>query len=108
MTNGLLDQATLDEIVRRIVEVAQPERVILFGSVARREVGPHSDVDLLVVKSGADALDPMRRIYGTLRGVGAAVDAVVVSPEDIDRYAQSHALIIKPASQEGKVVYEAA
>ena len=45
-------QAVLDEIVRRIVEVAAPEKIILFGSAARGEMGPHSDVDLLVIKSG--------------------------------------------------------
>jgi len=39
-------------VIRRIVEIAQPEKIILFGSAARGEMGPHSDVDLLVVKSG--------------------------------------------------------
>ncbi|TAK24194.1 MAG: nucleotidyltransferase domain-containing protein [Chloroflexota bacterium] len=43
----------LDDIVRRIVAVAAPDRIILFGSAARRNTGPHSDVDLLVIKSGA-------------------------------------------------------
>ncbi len=47
-----IDQAALDDIVRRIVEVDQPERIILFGSAARGEMGPDSDLDLLVIKSG--------------------------------------------------------
>lgn len=104
----MLDQKTLDDIIRRIVEVAQPEKVILFGSAARGEMGPHSDVDLLIVKKGADALELMRRIYRKLRGVGIAVDAIVVSPEDVERYKDSHALVIKPALRDGRVVYEAA
>ena len=108
MRGATLAQPVLDEIVRRIVEVAEPEQIILFGSAARGEMGPHSDVDLLVVKAGADALDLMGRIYRRLRGVGAAVDAIVVSPEDVERYRNSHALVIKPALREGKVVYEAA
>ena len=103
-----MDQPTLDEIVRRIVEVARPEKIILFGSAARGDMGPHSDVDLLIVKDGVDALDVMGRIYRNLRGVGAAVDAIVVSPRDVERYRNSHAVVIKPALQEGKVVYEAA
>ena len=45
-------EETLQEIVRRIVETAQPERIILFGSAARGEMGSHSDVDLLVIKRG--------------------------------------------------------
>jgi len=48
-----MDQVLLDEIVRRVVEVAHPDRIILFGSAARGDMGPDSDVDLLVVKSGA-------------------------------------------------------
>ena len=106
--NGQLDQATLDEIVRRVVEVAQPERVILFGSAARGEMGPHSDVDLLVIKSGADTLDLARRIHRNLFGVDAAVDIVVITPENAERYKDANGLIIKPALREGKVVYAAA
>ena len=103
----MLDQATLDDVIERIVEVAEPEKIILFGSAARGDADPNSDIDLLVIKDGADALDLMARIYGRLRGVGAAVDAIVVSPEDVERYKDSHALIIKPAVQDGIVVYEA-
>ena len=54
---GTLDPRTLDEIVRRVVEVAQPERIVLFGSAARGDMTRHSDVDLLIVKDGADALE---------------------------------------------------
>ena len=42
----------LDEIVRRIVAAVAPERIILFGSAARGSMGPDSDLDLLVIKSG--------------------------------------------------------
>ena len=100
-------QKTLDDIIRRIVEVAQPGKIILFGSAARGEMGPNSDVDLLIIKKGADALDLMAQIYRNLHGVGAAVDAIVVTPGDVERFKDSHALVIKPALREGKVVYEA-
>ena len=102
----MLDPRVLDDVVRRIVAVAQPERVILFGSAARGEMGRHSDVDLLVVKRGAHRRDLAGRIYENLYGVGAAVDVVVVTPEDVERYGNSHALVIKPALDEGRVVYE--
>lgn len=103
-----LDQAVLHEIVRRIVAVAQPEKIILFGSAVRGEMGRHSDVDLLVVKDGADRRRTAARIYRRLHGVGAAVDVIVVTPDDVERYRDSHALIIKPALHEGRVVYDAA
>lgn len=80
--------AVLAEIVRRVVEVANPDRIILFGSAARGDMGADSDIDLLIVKSGV----PHRRrlaqqIYANLFGVPVPVDIVVVTPEDIVRSA---------------------
>ena len=108
MSNHQLDRAVLDEIVRRIVEVAQPERIILFGSAAREEMSRDSDIDLLVVKDGVDRRRLAARIYRRLYGVGAAVDVIVVTPADLKRYGNSHALVVKQALREGTVVYDAA
>ena len=72
---GGVPKEVLDDVVRRIVEVAAPEKIILFGSAARGELGPNSDIDLLVIKGGE--YDPGRlaeQIYLHLRGAGAAVD----------------------------------
>ena len=57
-------------------------------------------------KEGADALDLMGRIYRKLHGAGAAVDAIVADPADVERFRDSHALVFKPALREGRVVYE--
>lgn len=100
------DQAVLAEVIRRIVESADPEEIILFGSAARGDMGRHSDLDLLIIKEGGDALDLMGRIYKRLHGVGTAVDALVVAPEDLECYKNSHALVFRPALQEGRVIYE--
>jgi len=43
----------LDEIVKRVVAVADPDKIILFGSAARGEMGPNSDLDLLIIKPWA-------------------------------------------------------
>lgn len=102
----MVNQNTLDNIIERIVDVAQPEKIILFGSTASGSTTGNSDVDLLIIKDGADSLQLMSKIYGRLRGVGAAVDAIVVSSADVERYKDSHALVIKPALQQGTVVYE--
>ena len=106
MNKEMLDQQILDDIIRRIVEVVQPEKIILFGSAARGEMNRHSDVDLLIIKECANPLELMGEIYMNLDGVGAAIDAVVVTPDDVERYKDSHAVIVKPALQEGRVVYE--
>ncbi len=75
----LPDDPVLAEIVRRLVEAYQPERIYLFGSRARGEAGPDSDYDLLIVVPD-DAPAERREgglAYRVLWGVGAAVDAVV-------------------------------
>jgi len=98
----------LIEIIRRIVEVANPDKIILFGSAARGQMGPNSDLDLLVVKSGDFHRGRLtEEIYMNLFGVGQAVDIIVVTPEDIERYKDSFAVVIYPALKEGKVVYAA-
>lgn len=102
-----IPQETLAQIIRRIVEVAKPEKIILFGSAARGEMGPHSDVDLLVIKAGANRLELTGQIYRNLHGMQEAVDIVVVTPDDVERYHNSHALVIAPALKDGKVVYAA-
>ena len=106
--NTNLTTSDVEDVVRRIVEVAQPEKIILFGSAARGEMSRHSDLDILVVKWGADHWGLSGRIRRALRGVNAAVDLVVATPENIERYKDSHPLVYKPALREGRVVYDAA
>jgi hypothetical protein len=50
----------------------------------------------------------LRRIRRALYGVKAAVDLVVASPDDVGRYKDSHALVIKPVLKDGIVAYDAA
>jgi predicted nucleotidyltransferase len=103
-----VSQEVLDQIIQRIVEVAQPEQIILFGSAVRQEMGPHSDVDLLVVKSGEfDQSRLLGDIYMNLHGVGQAVDVILVTPEQVEQYCNTHCLIIAPALREGKEIYHA-
>lgn len=103
-----MESPVLDTIIERIVEVADPERIILFGSAARGEAGPHSDLDLLVVKEGDfDRRKLVGDIYMNLIGVGQAVDVVIVTPEEVEEYGDSHALVISPALTDGREVYHA-
>ena len=105
---GAEQRPGVEEIVRRIVDVAAPEKIILFGSAARGNETPESDIDLLVVKSGVHRRELAQRIYLSLVGVGQAVDVVVVTPEDLERYRDVPGLVIAPALEEGEVVYESA
>ena len=69
----MLDQATLDDVIERIVEVAEPEKIILFGSAARGDADANSDIDLLVIKEGSGRARPHGAHLRRLRGVGAII-----------------------------------
>ena len=98
--------AVLADIVRRVVAVAKPERIVLFGSAARGTMGPNSDVDLLIVKGGRFHRGRLTEaIYRGMRGAEAAVDVVVATPEEIEQYRDDPYLIVASALREGKVVY---
>ena len=106
MSQKTITDHSLQEIIDRIVEVADPERIILFGSAARGDMDGNSDVDLLVVKGGKyDYYSLLWDIYRKLRGVDQAVDVILATPEQVEKYKNTHCLIIKPALKDGKEVY---
>ena len=97
----------LADIIHRVVEAARPDTIILFGSAARGEMGPDSDIDLLIIKSGRFNRDRVTRdVYRCLSGA-AAVDALVVTTEEVEKYGDSQFLVIYPAIRQGRVVYGA-
>lgn len=107
-STGLPDPAALETLVRRIVEVARPDRIVLFGSAARGEMGPDSDLDVLVVKSGVEHRRRLAQdIYMNLSGVGVGVDLIVLTPEDLEAQRDSVGSIVGPALDEGRVIYAA-
>jgi len=100
--NGRPDRKTLADIVRRVVEAAQPDKIVLFGSAARGEMGPDSDIDLLVIKGGKFNRSRLTTaIYRHLRGKALPVDVVVVTPEEVERYGDSPYLVIYPVEKTG-------
>jgi len=95
------------EIVRRIVEAAQPERIILFGSRARGEARPDSDFDVLVIKqSGEPRYRRDAHLYVVLADLPVEVDVMVYTPEEVAEWAQVPQAFITTATREGKTVYE--
>jgi predicted nucleotidyltransferase len=103
-----LDPAILKNIVARVVDLAHPDKIILLGSAARGQMGPNSDVDLLLIKSGRFSRSRlMEKIYMGLGGLGEPVDIIIVSPEEVERYGECPWLVMCPALKEGKLVYAA-
>jgi predicted nucleotidyltransferase len=99
----------IEEMVRRIVEGFDPEKIILFGSQAREEAGPDSDADLLVVmRVEGSKRKKAIEIDLALADLGVPKDILVVTPEEVERYRDIVGTIIYPALREGKVLYERA
>lgn len=94
-------------MVRRIVERFRPVRIILFGSQARGEAGPWSDVDLLVVlEEVANKRQAMVEILRALGDLPVCKDVLVTTPEEISRRGHVVGDVLRSALREGKVVYE--
>ena len=105
----LLKDAELAEVVRRLIQAYQPERVYLFGSKARDEEGPDSDYDILLVVSD-DAPAHRRRsrlAYEVLRGTGTAADVLVCTREWFESRLHLKASLPATVAREGQVLYAA-
>ena len=102
-----VDEPLLREIVRKIVERFHPRRILLFGSRARGDARPDSDVDLFIEMESADppherkckirALFPDRR-WG--------LDLVVYTPAEVAKYRPMRGLLLSMIEGEGKLLYE--
>lgn len=102
-----VDNPALSEIVRRLVAVYHPERIYLFGSVARGDAGPDSDYDLMVIVP--DDAPPERRrsrlAYRALRGTGTAADVLVWAKSSFDRRTRVDASLPATVVREGRLLY---
>jgi predicted nucleotidyltransferase len=100
--------SALEALVQRIVEAVHPLRIVLFGSAARGEFGPDSDMDLLVVMpEGTHRLETMQFLHTRLFGIPLAVDILVATPQDLARHANSPGLIYRTILEQGKELYVA-
>ncbi|MHB8618970.1 MAG: HEPN domain-containing protein [Chloroflexota bacterium] len=93
----------------RIVKQFDPLQVILFGSFARGDAQPHSDVDLLVVmRHVEDKLRIQSQIASALLDVPVGKDVIVTTPPEIQRRGDLIGTILRPALREGKVLFQQA
>jgi predicted nucleotidyltransferase len=104
---NVISQQVIDRATERLVAGFHPDRVILFGSQAHGTADERSDVDLLVVcpfSGKRRAL--MVAMDRALRGLGFPRDVIVLTPEEFERDRHIPGTIARPASLEGKVLYE--
>ena len=110
MTDPILERdARLRLVVERLVEAYEPERIYLFGSVARGDAGPDSDYDLMVIVSDDASPDHLATglAHRALRGTGIAADVIVWTRGRFDRRAHVVASLPATVLREGRLVHAA-
>lgn len=104
-----IDESVVKEIVHRILSVAAPDKIILFGSAATGTMTRDSDIDLLVVEAEpGDQRKESVRLREALIGLGYPFDVIVISSEWFEESKGVIGGIAYPANKYGKVIYEAA
>jgi predicted nucleotidyltransferase len=101
------DSLALAELLRRLVAAYDPERVYLFGSVARGDAGPDSDYDLMIIVPD-DAAPERRRsrlAYQVTRGTGTAADVLVWLKSSFESRARVIASLPATVLREGRLLY---
>jgi len=100
--------ADVQRLVDRIARLFRPEKIVLFGSYARDEAGPDSDIDLLVVMAheghpAQKAAEITARVHpGTF-----SLDLIVRDPETLQKRAQMNDWFVREVLREGRVMYAA-
>ena len=100
------DEELLQIIAARITEAIHPQKIILFGSWARGERDPHSDIDLLIIQ---ESTLPRPQRYAQVRrlfwGMGLPMDILVYTPEEFARYQSVPGSFTHTVAHEGRVLY---
>jgi uncharacterized protein len=103
----LQTRSILAELIERVNQVTQARRIIVFGSTARGEATPQSDIDILVVVTGPIHHRKLaQEIYRNLHGIQVPVDVIVATEDEVQQYANRKGFILSPALKEGLLIYE--
>ena len=108
-----LTREMIDEIVRRVLSVAKPDKIILFGSAASGKMTRDSDIDLLIVEPELEWkaevwVEESVRIREAIGSVGYPVDVLLTTTERFERFKDIIGGIHYPANKYGRAIYDAA
>jgi predicted nucleotidyltransferase len=97
----------IDEIVEKIVEAFHPRRIVMFGSRARGEAGPDSDLDLMVeMESDKPQRERVRTVDALFDRRRWSMDLLVYTPQEVQRFKDMLGTLLYTIEREGRVLYE--
>jgi len=102
-----VSEQTYEEIVRRFLQAGAPLKIVLFGSRARGNAEPDSDLDLLVIEeSDLPRYKRSPRYFRALVGLFPKNDVIVWTPAEVASWAEVPSAFVTTALREGKTLYE--
>ena len=99
----------IQNIVKQLINLYKPEKVILFGSLAQGKINQGTDIDLFIIKSEVPefGVDRIRQL-DTIIKYKFATDFIVYKPEEVEQRLKLGDPFVKSILEEGKVLYDAA
>jgi len=102
----MLSEETINKAVERLLEVARPQKIFLFGSYARGEAREHSDLDFLVVEREVrNQRKEMVRLHDALRPMRIPVDIVVAPEATFEKWCDVPGTVFHEAKTKGRLCY---
>jgi predicted nucleotidyltransferase len=97
----------LDQILATLITEYEPEKIILFGSLATGEVHEWSDIDLAIIKDTLKRFVERSEEVALLCLASVGVDYLVYTPNEFEQMiADNHPFIVREIIEKGKVLYE--
>lgn len=97
----------MGKAIEIIVQVADPDKIILFGSRARGDNKKDSDYDICVIKRDVEHRRKLaQKLYRSLYGVRISIDIIVETPENFDEFKDDPFLVYKQIARDGVLIYD--
>jgi len=104
----MISEELIKKAVQKLVEVANPKMIFLFGAYARGDAREQSDLDFLVVETQLrNRRREMVRLHDAIRPMQLPVDILVVSESTFKEWSDVPGTVINKAKTEGKLYYAA-